>query len=199
MVPVLSYLFLKGRCRSCGAKISLQYPAIETLCGVLGVFCVIIYQPTFHALLAFSLLAGLVAVAETDRKTMEIPNGLILYLLVPAAGLAALPDQTGLLSHIIGAFCVSLPLLLLILLIPGSFGGGDVKLMAACGLALGWQLTLVGFFLALITGGAYGGWLLLTRRAGGKSHFAFGPFLALGTGLALLAGQSVLDWYLGFF
>ena len=79
-------------------------------------------------------------------------------------------------ERLLGMISVSLPMFLLILMIPGAFGGGDVKLMAGVGLFLGWRRCLVSFMAAVLAGGIYGGFLVLTGRKGRKDHFAFGPF-----------------------
>ena len=88
--------------------------------------------------------------------------------------------------------------LLLCLAIPGAFGGGDIKLMAAAGLFLGWQHTLLAMFFGILGGGFYGMYLLAARKADKKDHFAFGPFLCVGIVLALLFGDPVLAWYCRF-
>ena len=92
-----------------------------------------------------------------------------------------------------------MPILLLCLVIPGAFGGGDIKLMAAAGLLLGWQHTLLAAFLAVLGGGGYGAYLLARKLADRKDHFAFGPFLCTGIVLALLVGEPILQWYFRFF
>ena len=81
---------------------------------------------------------------------------------------------------------------------PGAFGGGDIKLMAAAGLFLGWQHTLLAMFFGILGGGFYGMYLLAARKADKKDHFAFGPFLCVGIVLALLFGDPVLAWYCRF-
>lgn len=103
----------------------------------------------------------------------------------------------SLISRVLGIFVVSVPLFLLTLLIPGAFGGGDIKLMAACGLFLGIKLTLISFAFAVLTGGVYGSWLLVMKKKNGKEHFAFGPFLCLGMAAALFIGDKVWNWYAG--
>ena len=105
----------------------------------------------------------------------------------------------GLVERLVGAFCVSVPMLVLTMLIPGAFGGGDIKLMAACGLFLGWKCTLVSTFLGFLFGGIWAAGLLLTGKAERKEHFAFGPFLCLGMGIGLIYGQTLINWYVGLF
>ncbi|MBC2871468.1 prepilin peptidase [Bittarella massiliensis] len=199
MVPVFSWLALRGRCRSCGAPISPRYPLVECAGGVLALLCVGALGPTPLAAVAFGALCALLCVACIDAATMEIPNGLVLVLA--AFALLAVPaaPEVGLLSRLLGAAEISLPLFLCTRLVPESFGGGDVKLMAVAGFLLGWRATLAAAFLALVGGGLYGVWLLATRRAGRKSHFAFGPFLAGGIGVALLWGEGLIAGYLSLF
>lgn len=142
-------------------------------------------------------LGLLLVVGFVDWDTMEIPDSFVAAAF--ASGLLSvftMPD-TGILSRIIGIFAVSVPLLLLTLAVPGAFGGGDIKLMAGCGLFLGAKLCLLSLAFAVLTGGLYGIWLLLTRKKGGKEHFAFGPFLCVGMAAALFVGDWVLNWYMG--
>ena len=87
---------------------------------------------------------------------------------------------------------------LLCLVIDGAFGGGDIKLMAATGLFLGWQNTLLAMFFGIVFGGMYGIYLLAAKKAGKKDHFAFGPFLCAGIVIAMLFGGPVLEWYCAF-
>ncbi|MDO4566903.1 MAG: A24 family peptidase, partial [Oscillospiraceae bacterium] len=107
--------------------------------------------------------------------------------------------SAGWLERLIGVFAVSLPLLLITLFIPGAFGGGDIKLMAVCGFALGWRLALLAAFIGILTGGIYGVYLLAAKKKERKEHFAFAPFLSLGCAVSLLFGESILSWYLSLF
>ena len=97
-----------------------------------------------------------------------------------------------------GLLVLSPLLLLLCLAIDGAFGGGDIKLMAAAGLFLGWQNTLLAMFLGILGGGLYGIWLLAAKKADKKDHFAFGPFLCAGIVIAMLLGEPILQWYCAF-
>lgn len=199
MIPVFGWAFLKGKCRYCGGKVSVRYPAVELLGGALGVLCLHYYGMNPGAVVAFAFLCILTVVSFVDLDTMEIP-----FPLVAAAALTGVLSclffpEISLAERGIGILCVSLPLYLLTLFIPGAFGGGDIKLMAACGIFLGWKLNLLALFFAVMGGGIYGIWLLATKRKGKKDHFAFGPFLCAGIAAAMFAGENILDWYLGFF
>lgn len=199
MIPVIGWVLLGGKCRYCKAGVSLRYPAVELLGGLLAVLCLKHYGATFRAAAAFVFLCILTAVAFIDADTMEIPFPLVLSAAIAGTVSCPLFPEISILERGIGAVCVSVPLYLLTLLVPGAFGGGDIKLTAACGIFLGWRLNLLSLFLAVTGGGAYGFWLLTAKRKGKRDHFAFGPFLCAGMAAAMFAGEGILDWYLGFF
>lgn len=137
----------------------------------------------------------LIIIAVTDVETLRIPNRMTAALLIPVLlSCAAEPELTPL-NRVLGGLAVSLPMGIMVLAIPQSFGGGDIKLMAVCGLLLGTPRILAAAFLAVVTGGGYAIWLLVKRRAGRGDHFAFGPFLAAGVMAALLYGTDLLSWY----
>ena len=208
---MFSWLLLKGRCRYCGEKIPLRYPLTELWGGFCSLLCAKFWGISWNAGVMLVFLALLTAVSQIDQDTMEIPDGLngaIFLLAVLALAqdglLAARLDGWELTKWIakerlLGMVSVSLPMFLLILMIPGAFGGGDVKLMAGIGLFLGWRRCLVSFMAAVLAGGIYGGFLILTGRKGRKDHFAFGPFLCAGAGLAAFFGNQILQWYLSVF
>ena len=124
---------------------------------------------------------------------------LLLVAMLAVCGVAGtVLSPAGWRGHIIGAVCVSVPMFLLCLAIDGAFGGGDIKLMAAAGLFLGWQNTLLAMFFGILGGGVYGMYLLAAKKADKKDHFAFGPFLCAGIVLAMLFGEPVLGWYCQF-
>ena len=135
----------------------------------------------------------LLIITIVDLNKMEIPNTLVIVVFVLGIISIFTMPGTSLPSRILGMFVVSVPLLLITILVPGAFGGGDIKLMAACGLFLGTKLTLLSFAFAVLTGGLYGIWLLVMKKKSGKEHFAFGPFLCLGMAAALFIGDRVWD------
>ena len=149
------------------------------------------------ALLALAVCGILLSVSLIDAETQTIPDRLNLALAVCGA-VSVLLSPADWLPHVIGALCVSVPMFLLCLVIDGAFGGGDIKLMAAAGLFLGWQNTLLAMFFGIVFGGMYGIYLLAAKKAGKKDHFAFGPFLCAGIVIAMLFGGPVLKWYCAF-
>lgn len=199
LIPLLSWLFLRGKCRYCKERISVRYPLVELLGGLLAILCLYCYGANLRAAAAFLFLCVLTVAAFIDIDTMEIP-----FPLVVAAGITGIVScfifpEVSPLERAAGMVCVSVPLWLLTLLVEGAFGGGDIKLMAACGIFLGWKFNLLALFLAVAGGGCYGIWLLAVKKKKKTDHFAFGPFLCTGAAAAMFAGDKILDWYLGFF
>jgi len=194
LVPVVSYLALRGRCRSCGAPISPRYPLVELLTG--AVFAALFYRfgPT-PVLIKYLFLASiLVAAAFIDLEHYIIPNRLVL---VGAGGglLSPLLQDVSVWSALSGMAVAGGVLLLLALVSKGGMGLGDVKLAAVVGLFLGWPLGLVAVFFAACLGGAFGILLLVFGIKRRKDPIPFGPFIALGTVVTLLWGKQVVFWY----
>lgn len=123
----------------------------------------------------------------------------ILAALLFVCGIAAhiLIPSLGIKSRLIGCVIVSVPMLLLALIVPGGFGGGDIKLMFGAGFFLGAKLTVVAAFIGILLGGGFGALLLAQKKANRKSQFAFGPFLCIGIAIAMFFGETIADWYMG--
>lgn len=193
LIPLFSYLFLRGRCRKCGEKISIQYPLIEVLNGVLYLFIFAEYGLSIETLLYCLLFSALITLSVIDFRTFEIPLGINIFIL--ALGLIRIvTDYTNWPQYVIGLFLVSTFLFIIYLVTHGrGIGGGDVKLMAACGLLLGWQLILTGFVAGCIIGSVVH---LLRMKISGEGHvLAMGPYLSAGVMLAVLWGEQFLVWY----
>lgn len=193
LIPVFSFLFLKGKCRYCNAKICKRDTLIELLGGVLLLLCMLHFENPKEALTVFSFFAVLTVITFLDIDTMEIADGCHIFIvLLSVISFFTMPGMSiG--ERIAGVFCVSFPMLLLAMVIPGAFGGGDIKLMAACGLFLGWRIILISTFLGFAFAGIWCVFLLATKKAGRKDCFPFGPFLCTGMGIGLLFGESILD------
>lgn len=204
MIPVLSWLILGGKCRFCRERISVRYPLVELLGGSLAVFALFWFgkeeNVTLFLLgrtaLVVVLLGILTAVAFVDIEFMEIPNGFVMAVAVCAVIACFLFPEIGFTERLIGIVVVSVPLLLMALAIPGAFGGGDIKLMAAAGAFLGWKQVIVAILIAILTGGFYGMYLLAAKKRDRKEHFAFGPFLCVGIAVSVFAGSQLMEWYL---
>lgn len=194
LVPVFSYLCLRGRCRKCKEKISIQYPVIEALNGVL--YCIIFaeYGFSIETLLYALLFSALITLSVIDFRTYEIPLGINIFIL--ALGLVrVVTDYTNWLGYAIGLFCVSGFLYLIYLVTKGrGIGGGDIKLMAVCGILLGWKLVILSFVLGCIIGSVIH---LIRMKVSGEGHvLAMGPYLAVGVMISTLYGERLIHWYL---
>lgn len=204
-IPVVSWLLLRGRCRTCGAPISIRYPLVELLCAALFAAMALRF-PADLALPAFLVLAAAcLAGSAIDIEHMLLPNRLVFPSLAMAAALllvaaVAQDDWDDLRGAGIGALVASGSLLLLAVAWPrgNAMGGGDIKLALLLGLCLGWidlGHVLLGLFLGFLLGSVAGVGLVVAKAKQLQAHFAFGPFLAAGTLLAVWWGRPILDWY----
>ena len=139
----------------------------------------------------------MVACAVADINAGVVPDlmlivitlgGVVWFFVVEGWSLGGLRD------HLIGAVCISVPMLLLSLFIKGAFGGGDIKMMAAAGLYLGWKYTLAAGVAGLFLAGVYASYLLLTKKKDSHSRMRIAPFLAYGSALAALFGEQMIEW-----
>ena len=197
LIPLFSYLFLRGRCRKCKTKLSAQYPLIEAANGVLYVVIVLTNGVNVESLLYCLLSSALLTLSVIDFRTYEIPIGINICIL--ALGVVRIvTDYTNWSSYIIGFFAVSVFLTILYYTTKGrGIGGGDVKLMAVCGLLLGWKLIILAFFLGCIFGA---GIHLLRMKISGEGHvLAMGPYLSAGIFVAMLWGEQMIGWYFRLF
>jgi leader peptidase (prepilin peptidase)/N-methyltransferase len=199
LLPVFSWLFLKGRCRSCRAAVPPRYPAVELACAALACLSIFRFGLDWKALAAFGVAAILLAVALIDIDTMEVPDSLHIALMPFAAAAVWLWPNVKLTDRIIGFAAVSVPLFLLTLLVKDAFGGADIKLMAVCGFLLGWQLAILAFSLALLPGGLYAIFLLLKSKENRNRRIPFCPYLCAGIAASLFYGREIIGFYLSLF
>jgi leader peptidase (prepilin peptidase)/N-methyltransferase len=202
-VPVMSWLLLRGRCRTCGMRISAQYPMVEGLTAVLFV-AVAAHLGTDWALPAFlAVTAGLIAASFVDIGHFLVPNRILVATLAIAGPLlvlaAAIDGRWADLGRAgIGGTAAFASLLALNLANPRYMGMGDVKLAFLLGAMLGWTglgFVPVGLFLGFVLGSIGGLGLIAAGLKTRKDHIPFAPFLSAGTLLALFVGQTILDWY----
>ena len=194
MVPVFSWLVLGGKCRNCKSKISVQYPIIEGVNGILYVMICAVNGLEWSSVIYCFMASALLVLSIIDRRTYEIPIGINVFLFVLGIAMTIL-DRGNLVEHLIGMICVSGLLGILYLLTGGrAIGGGDIKLMFACGLILGWKLILLAFFLGCIIGSVVHIIRMSVKKAG--RMLAMGPYLSAGILLAALWGNAWINWYL---
>lgn len=194
MVPVFSWLVLGGKCRNCKSKISVQYPIIEGVNGILYVMICAVNGLEWSSVIYCFMASALLVLSIIDWRTYEIPFGINVFLFVLGVAMTIL-DRGNLAVHLIGMICVSGLLGILYLLTGGrAIGGGDIKLMFACGLILGWKLILLAFFLGCIIGSVVHIIRMSVKKAG--RMLAMGPYLSAGILLAALWGNAWINWYL---
>jgi leader peptidase (prepilin peptidase) / N-methyltransferase len=210
-IPVLSWLFLKGRCAGCGVRISFRYPAIETLTGVLSAAVAWKFGYGWPALAALVLTWFLIALTFIDVDHQLLPDnltlpllwiGLLLSLWAEAGGGVAIPVDPR--TSIIGAIAGYLSLwsvyhLFRLLTGKEGMGYGDFKLFAALGAWLGWKMLLPIILIAAVVGAVVGIGILALGGHKRSTPIAFGPFLAAAGWLMLMFGQELVTGYLGLF
>lgn len=196
MVPVVSWIVLGGKCRFCKAKISAQYPIIEGVNGILYVAICVVNGLNVVSFVYCLMGSALIVLSVIDWRTFEIPFGINVFLFVLGVVATGLDGMSGLAGHLIGMVCVSGVLGMIYLVSGGAaIGGGDVKLMFACGLILGWQRILLAFLVGCIVGSVVH--MIRIKVQGAGRVLAMGPYLAVGVMLAALWGNSWIGWYLG--
>ncbi|MCM1529321.1 MAG: prepilin peptidase [Alistipes sp.] len=206
LIPVFSWLFLRGKCHSCGEKISPRYPIVESLNGILYVLTFMILDINAKAIITCVAMSLLVIIAFMDWDTQEIDMiivGLLLMLAVPAA---IFTDEVSLKHRIIGALAISVPFFIIgevsRPIIRKKFGEdfraielGDTLLMVAAGALLGTQAVIVSALFGIVSLAIFGSiWKFCLNK---ESKIAFGPFLSIGIAAAMLWGNQIASWYIG--
>lgn len=197
-VPAFSWLLLRGRARCCGGRISPRYPLTELATGLLFVATVLVYRDdTAEAAIGLVFITMLAIVTLTDFERRIIPNKVLLAGVIVCIAIAAPTDPAGLPERAIAGVAAGGVFFLVALAYPAGMGLGDVKLAAAMGLFLG-RAVGPAILAALMVSSAVGLALIARHGAGArKMAIPFGPFLALGGIVGLLAGDQLLDLYLG--
>lgn len=205
LVPILSYLILKGQCRYCKQKISLQYPLIELTNGILYLLIYYYFGLSIMAVAYAILFSLLLTITIIDYGTMRIPNPLIIFgltvgiiyliiLTVVSKDIRIL--RNGVLGMLAGVSIIGAIMLFSLLIFKKEgMGMGDLKLLGMIGLFTGTQYTLYTIFIAVILGGIYGAIVMLKKK---QQIFPFGPFLSLGAMIAILWGDELWHLYMNY-
>jgi leader peptidase (prepilin peptidase)/N-methyltransferase len=196
LVPLFSWIFLGGRCRKCRTRISVQYPLIELLNGIMYLATFVLFGLDITTLLYCGLFSALIALSVIDFRTYEIPVGFNVFILLLGI-IRVVTDLNNWSEYVIGLVAVSVPLLLIFYATKGrGIGGGDVKLMGAVGLLIGWKLVVLAFFLGCLLGSVIH---IARMKISGESHvLAMGPYLSAGIAIAVFAGERMISAYIGY-
>jgi len=197
LIPLFSFIFLKGKCRFCDEKISIRYPIIELINGVLYILAFLKFGPSIEAIYYSLLSSILLAIAVIDFEHKIIPNELVIAAFV--FGIIFNILNGGFLNSVIGFFAASTFLYIIALISKGGMGGGDIKMMAAFGFCIGWQNILLSLFIGAIIGSFVAIYLLVSKKGNKKTQIPFGPFLASGIYISVYCGAELINWYLRLF
>ena len=197
LVPLVSFLILRGKCRYCKAKLSWQYPAVEALNGILYGIIVLVNGFNITSVLYCLATSALLALSIIDWRTYEIPPSFNIFIGILGI-IRLILDLPHWYNYVIGFVSVSGFLLLIFLVTKGrGIGFGDVKLMAAAGLLLGWKLIILSLGLGCVLGSVIH--IILMYVKDKDRVLAFGPYLSLGIFISMLYGEQIIEWYLHMF
>ncbi|MEN8613687.1 prepilin peptidase [Dehalogenimonas sp. THU2] len=203
MIPVLSWLVLRGRCRTCGEKIPARVFWVEAITGLTFAFLYLYFGLTPVLWAALFYAAVTVVIFVIDMEHQLILNNILLPAMAVALSISLFSGQIDLaptpLNAGIGAAAGFGIFLLVYIVSRGGMGEGDVKLGALAGLMTGWPNIIVAVIMSWIASGLVAIAFLTLRRKGRREAIAFGPFLALAMFITFLWGDQIIDWYLGFF
>lgn len=211
-IPILSYIFLKGKCRNCGERISMRYPLVELLNGILYWAAFTHFGLGWHLPFVFAFVSAMVVITFIDLDFQIIPD--VITLPCIAIGLLSasflLPDPfipslhysitpllstVGFKNSIAGLFLGGGLFYLIAILSRGGMGGGDIKLMAMIGAFMGWKAIFITTLIGSLVGSIVGIFLMVFKGKGRKTKIPFGPFLAFGSIITLFFGGEILRWY----
>lgn len=194
LIPILSYILLRGKCKECKAAISIRYPLIEALTGLLFLISYLTFGISAQLLIALPLTMILIVITMIDIDTLEIYDRFQIMLFILAL-INLMISPLPWIDHVIGFFIISIPFYIIALLTNGM-GGGDIKLIAIAGFLLGYQATLVTFFISTLTGSIWAIYLMIIKKSGRKTQLPFGPFLCIGIYIAYHYADAIIQTYL---
>jgi leader peptidase (prepilin peptidase) / N-methyltransferase len=199
LLPVISYIILGGKCRSCKQKISPLYPFTELATGLLFGYSYYVIGLEWELITAFVFVSMAAILFVTDMKFMLIPNKILLFFLPLFIILRVITPLDPWWDSIIGAAVAFVLLFLVILFSRGGMGGGDLKLFVVLGVVLGWKGVLLTFFLSSVIGAIISFVLLLTKVLKRKQAIPFGPYILLGALITYFHGEAMISWYINSF
>lgn len=194
LIPILSYIGLGAKCKECKAAISIRYPLIESLAGILCLISCLTFGLSIQLIVTLPLSLLLIVIAMIDIDTLEIYDRFQIILLILAI-INLIISPLPWIDHVIGFFIISIPFYILALLTNGM-GGGDIKLIAIAGFLLGYQATLVTFFISTFTGSLWAVYLMIFKKSGRKTQLPFGPFLCIGIYIAYHFSHEIIQTYI---
>lgn len=199
LIPVLSYIIQRGKCRHCHSTISPLYPIIELSTGLLYLFSFYKLGFTIELVTALLFISMLVIIFVTDITYMLIPNKILLFFLPFLIMLRIISPLTPWYDAIIGAVVGFGLVALIILVSKGGMGAGDMKLFGVLGIVVGWKLVLLTFFIAALFGAIVGGIMLAFNKVKRKQPIPFGPYIVVAAIITYFYGEQIVTLYLSIF
>lgn len=199
LIPVLSFILQRGKCRNCQQKISPIYPAVEILTGLLFVLSYLKIGFEVELITALLLMSILMIILVSDITYMLIPNKVLLFFLPLFIMMRIIQPLEPWWSALIGGGIAFLLLAIIILVSKGGMGAGDMKLFGLLGIVLGLSKVLLTFFLSCLLGAVIGMCLLFFKIIKRKQPIPFGPFIIAATIISYFYGDLIIQWYFGFF
>jgi len=193
LIPLLGFVFLKGRCRACHAHISFLYPLMEILYGLLAVLIARFHGADLLSFSVYLISALCITIAIIDLKTMLIPLSLIIVFIV--LSLYPVIFHNNLMDNFYGFLFLSVFFLVIMFIFPGAFGGGDLKFYAAAGFLLGLEMSVVLLEVSLLLGSVCGIIWVLARGQNFRIKMPFAPFISAGIIITLLFGDTIILYY----
>lgn len=195
-IPLISYILLKGRCRTCGEQISWKYPFVELLTGLFFFGIYATYRLDILSFIYAVFFASLIVISMIDLEHKIIPDVITIPGMIAGLICSIFFLPLGFV-HSLAALLLGGGLFYAIAVISkGGMGGGDIKLIAAIGSFLGWQKTLLTIFLSALIGSIVGISLMIVKKKGRKDMIPYGPFIALGAAISVFWGKDIIIWYL---
>lgn len=201
LVPIFSFLSLRGKCRYCGGVISPQYPTVELLNGILYLLNFYLFGVTIDFVFYSFLISILIVISIIDYYEQIIPDGLVLIILISAIIYKitiyfVYKTPIALMDSTLGFFSGGLLFLLIAIISNGAMGGGDIKLIAVLGFILGLKKTLLNILLSFLIGAVISIFLLLSGKKGRKDAIPFGPFINISFLITIIFGEGIINWYI---
>jgi leader peptidase (prepilin peptidase)/N-methyltransferase len=202
-IPLLSYILLKGRCRNCKSKISIQYPIVELLTGLIYLTIYLIYGLSIQTLVYIILSSALIIIAFIDLNEEIVPDVISLPGIVIGFIISFFVPYISFVNSALGVLVGGGIILIIglggsVIFKKEAMGGGDVKLAAMIGAFLGWRYIIISLFLGFFLGALAGIILIMSKIKSREDAVPFGPFIVLGSFITLLWGERIISWYLGF-
>lgn len=195
LIPIFSYIRQKGKCTTCHEKISLFYPFIELLTGLLFALTYLVFGLSNELILGLILISLVIPVTVSDLQYQRIPNRILLFFLPLLVGYRIIFPLDPFWNSLVGAASAFILLLVIILVSKGGMGMGDLKYFTLFGFVFGlWEFLLL-FFLSTVFGTIGGLIIMKTQNKGRKTKIPFGPYIGLAALTVLYFGEAIIEWY----